>query len=60
MGTLLVFLFLVGLYFIPTILACIRGHRSDLAIGVLNFLLGWTVLGWIIALIWSCTGDTRS
>jgi hypothetical protein len=30
-----------------------------LAIGVLNFFLGWTLLGWIGALVWACTADVR-
>ena len=41
------------LYFLPTIIAVIRHHRQTLAIFVLNLLLGWTVLGWIGAFIWS-------
>ena len=47
-------------YFVPTIVALARGHRSALAIGVMNVLLGWTVLGWIFALIWSCTGNVKT
>jgi len=56
MVTLLV---LVTLYFLPTMIAVDRRHRSALAIGVANLLLGWTILGWIFALIWSCTGNVR-
>lgn len=41
------------LYFLPTIVAFIRGHHSRFGIFLLNFLLGWSGLGWIIALIWS-------
>jgi hypothetical protein len=26
-----------------------------MAIGMLNLLLGWTLLGWIVALVWSFT-----
>jgi len=47
---------LLGLvYFLPTFLAAARGHQSWLEILTLNLLLGWTVLGWIGALIWSLT-----
>ena len=42
-------------YFIPVIVAGVRGHRQVVAIAALNLLLGWTVLGWIIALVWSLT-----
>jgi hypothetical protein len=48
------------IYFLPTVIALIRGHLSGLAIFLLNLFLGWTLLGWIIALIWSCTGNTAA
>jgi Superinfection immunity protein len=48
------------IYFLPTIIALVRGHLSGLAIFLLNLFLGWTLLGWIIALIWSCTGNTAA
>lgn len=43
----------IALYFLPTILARRRGHRSPEAIFVLNLLLGWTLLGWVGALVWA-------
>ncbi len=48
------------LYFLPTIVALSRGHLSALAIFLLNLLLGWTLIGWLLALIWSCTGNTAA
>ncbi len=48
-------LVLIAMYFVPTIIGYCRGHKQALAIGALNFLLGWTVLGWIAAFIWSLT-----
>src|ERR1700674_3627300 len=50
----------VLLYFLPTVVALIRGHLSALAVFLLNLFLGWTLIGWIIALIWSCTGNTSA
>lgn len=44
---------LIILYFLPSFLALCFGHRDKGAILMLNILLGWTVIGWIIALIWS-------
>lgn len=41
------------IYFLPTIIASSRNHRNSATIGVLNFFLGWTMLGWIICLAWS-------
>lgn len=45
------------LYFLPTIIAAIKGKRDTLAIFLLNFFLGWSVIGWIIALIWAAKND---
>ena len=47
--------FLVFLYFLPGIVAWRRHHHQEGAIQLLNLLLGWTVIGWIIALIWAAT-----
>jgi hypothetical protein len=43
------------LYFIPTIVAAMREHHQRGAIFVLNLLLGWTLLGWVVALVLACT-----
>jgi hypothetical protein len=40
-------------YFVPTLIAAVRRHQSSSAIFVVNLIFGWTVLGWLIALIWS-------
>lgn len=42
-------------YFIPTAVAMKREHHQKLAIIVLNLVGGWTVVGWIAALVWACT-----
>ena len=40
-------------YFLPAFCAwCVR-HRNLTAIFWLNLLLGWTLLGWVGALIWA-------
>jgi uncharacterized membrane protein len=46
---------LVGLavYFLPAIFAVFRRHANALAIFLIDLLLGWTVLGWIGALVWA-------
>ena len=49
----------LAIYFLPSIVALVRRHLSAPAIIVLNLLLGWTVLGWIFALVWLLTGYTR-
>jgi hypothetical protein len=39
----------------PAIIASLRRHHNAPAIFVFNLFLGWTVLGWILALVWACT-----
>ena len=48
---------LLAIYFIPAIVANGRHHRNRLAISILNTLLGWTLIGWIGALVWASTAD---
>jgi tryptophan-rich sensory protein len=54
---ILVFLLLLTLYFLPTIIALITKKRNALAIFLLNFFLGWSFIGWVVALVWSVTKD---
>ena len=44
---------LIAVYFFPSIEALIRESPDALQIAVLNLFLGWTVVGWVVALIWS-------
>lgn len=45
------------IYFLPLIVANSRKHKSQLAIFMTCLLLGWTLLGWAIALIWACNSN---
>lgn len=45
------------MYFLPTIVALVRSKRDTGAIFVLNLFLGWSVIGWIIALVWALKQD---
>jgi len=45
------------MYFLPTIIALIKSKRDTLAIFLLNFFLGWTLIGWIVALVWAAKHD---
>ena len=44
-----------ALYFVPTLVASRRDHHQRTPIFVLNLFLGWTFLGWVVALVWSLT-----
>jgi Superinfection immunity protein len=46
-------LFILSLYFVPTIIARNRDVEDYGKIFFFNVLLGWTVIGWLAALIWS-------
>ena len=49
---------LAGLYFLPSICAFTRGHPSKAGILILNIFLGWSLIGWVVSLVWAFT-DTR-
>lgn len=44
-------------YFIPSYIALKRHKRNKLAIILLNLLTGWTVIGWVVSLVWSVKHD---
>jgi hypothetical protein len=45
------------MYFLPTIIAFARSKRDVVSILLLNFFLGWTMIGWVVALVWSVKND---
>ena len=46
-------------YFLPAINAYSKKKRNASAVLTLNFFLGWTLIGWVVALVWSTTKDTE-
>lgn len=40
-------------YFIPSIVAFNRGHENKMAILVINTFFGWSLIGWVGALVWA-------
>lgn len=46
----LLLLFGLALYGLPTIVALYRGMTNTGSVFVVNLFLGWTVIGWIVAL----------
>ena len=49
-GAIIGFLLLAGLYFLPTIIGSQRKVVNMGSVFVINLLLGWTVIGWVVAL----------
>jgi hypothetical protein len=41
------------IHFLPTIVAWNRDAKSFWWIFALNFFFGWTLIGWVIALVWA-------
>jgi len=48
-----------SLYFVPVALAFVRKAKPFAGIAIVNVLLGWTILGWIGALVWASVAEPR-
>src|SRR5215204_2976422 len=59
MRTLIGGLALLGLYGLPIVIGVARKHSQIAPIALINVLLGWTVIGWIGALVWSVASFKR-
>ena len=58
-SALVAFLFSVAgiaLYFLPTVIGALRRAKGLVGIVLVNIFLGWTFVGWVIALVWSLVG----
>lgn len=49
----------LALYMAPSFIASARKHHQWAAILVLNVLLGWTALFWVVSLAWSLSWVRR-
>lgn len=41
------------IYFFPWIVALLRKHNT-VGVFIINLLFGWTILGWVVALVMAC------
>lgn len=46
-------------YCLPAFIALGRGHPNCVPILIVNLSLGWTVIGWVGALLWSLTKQPK-
>lgn len=53
-GLIIIF---VLIYFFPTIVAFSRSKSNTTAIFMLNLFLGWSFIGWVVAIIWAVNKD---
>lgn len=44
----------IGVYLIPTFVACKKKHPYTVGIVLIDIFLGWSLIGWVGALVWAC------
>src|SRR5690348_15911335 len=54
------FFVLLWMYWSPTMIAFGRRARPVAAIATLNTLAGWTIIGWLIAFVWSLAAPAET
>lgn len=57
--TTMIVLITIGviLYFLPTVIAILRHRVNTGSIFVLNLFLGWSVIAWVISMVWALSKD---
>jgi hypothetical protein len=50
---------LIALYFLPTIIAGLRRSTMTVWVVLINLLAGWTVLGWLVALVMAIASSRK-
>jgi len=48
---------IIAVYLLPFFIASCRAHKQAPLISIVNLFLGWTLLGWVTALIWAFTNN---
>lgn len=43
----------VAIYFLPSLASSAARHPSFQAVFILNLLFGWTIVGWVVAILWT-------
>jgi hypothetical protein len=56
----LVAVLVVGLYLLPSFVAANRKCKAGAGIAVINIFLGWTFIGWVVALAWASCGEVKA
>jgi hypothetical protein len=46
-------------YLLPTAIGVQRGRSNAGSIAVVNIVLGWSVIGWLVALIWASVAHSE-
>jgi|KBSMisStandDraft_5_1062788.scaffolds.fasta_scaffold1972818_1 hypothetical protein len=59
LALLLLVVLAIAFYFLPTIIAMVREHNNASSIALTNFFFGWTVVGWVVSLVWAFSDNRR-
>ncbi len=59
LALMLVIIFALTVYFFPALVAIVREHGNAASIALTNFFFGWTFVGWVVALIWAFSDNSR-
>ena len=59
---IVIVLIAICIYFLPLIIAACRNIAGGPGFGVfmVNLFLGWSIVGWFVALIMACTAESGS
>jgi len=55
----IVIIFIFGLYFLPSLNAYSKTNKNRGSVLVINLFLGWTFIGWVVALAMSASSDVE-
>ena len=59
MGIFILCIIALTLYFLPAIVAYNRKKNNANSIFILNLFMGWSGIGWVIALVWAVAEDKK-
>ena len=57
MEALVIVIIVVCIYFIPSMVG--QGRENGVGVFVLNLFLGWSFVGWVVALVWATQGKKK-
>lgn len=49
----------IFVYFLPMIIGALKDHKNMLPIALVNIFLGWSLIGWVAALVWAFIDNSK-
>jgi hypothetical protein len=59
-GAAVLGILVLAVYFLPTVVAVARKVTNQGSVAVINIFLGWTLIGWVVALAMACRTSTTA